>query len=412
LATRINDEIALMFGRTGSCSAPQVRRWTSGMVQWPHPQYLLALEVILGQPPLELGFVPRGKNSMDHLMQVRETIRPDYATTQRGPVQRRQFLSAVAGAALSVESSLSLGNRIGMPEVEALQGRLAELHALDGKFGGADLIRLATHGYTAVTSALASCTYSERTSRRLYALAGEFATSGGWFAFDSGDQSFAERQYNLALKLALMAGDHILQSHVLIAMALQALHMGNVVECSAISRAALDQKAARQNDLIAALFQSRLGISLAHQGESRQSVRSLSQAENLLESNRSQTPPPPWLEFFGHGELSGLVAQATLALGDYATAERAAAATVKAIDPRFARNLFMHTLTQAQAQLGRKKLDQACATTATALTAAPQVRSDRAKVTLALIRRKLSDQPSAAARNLLATWDERGGTAQ
>lgn len=412
LASRINNEIALMFGQSASCSAPQVRRWTSGAVQWPHPQYLLALEMILDKSPLDLGFTPRGKGSMEHLAEVRGAILPNYDTTQRGTVQRRQFMSAVAGAAVAASGHHVHGNHIGVSQVQELQGRVAELHALDGKFGGTDLVRLATHGYNAVSSTLSSCTYSEQTSRRLYALAGEFATSAGWFAFDSGHQDEAERQYNLALKLALMADDDVLQAHVLIAMALQALQMGNPAECAAISRAALDQKGARRSPLVAALFHSRLGIALAHQSDGRQSARSFTKAESLIQSENSGPPTPPWLTFFGSGELSGLIAQGALALGDYDVAEGSAAASTEAIDSRFARNRFMHTLTQAQAQLGQRDIEKACATTATALSVAPRVRSERAKVTLSILRRKLSEQPSTAARNLLSTWDEPGAMAR
>jgi hypothetical protein len=118
------------------------------------------------------------------------------------------------------------------------------------------------------------------------------------------------------------------------------------------------------------------------------------------------------LTFFDSGELSGLKAQAALTLGDYATAEDAAAYTTSRIDSRFARNRFMHTITQAEAQLGRRQVDNACNTTLAVLDAAPRVRSERAKNALSILRQKFSQQPSKAAKDLLATWDDHGVTAQ
>lgn len=406
LASLINQEIARVFGEPGNCSSPQVRRWTSGAVKWPHPKYLLALERILSCSALELGFTPRGRDSVDHLTRTRDAIAAGHDSSEREPVQRRDFLGAVAGTAVAGAAPQPPRKRVGIPEVGALRARLTDLHALDGRFGGADLVKEATHGYHTVSNIIRSCTYSERTSRHLYSVAGEFASSAGWFSFDSGDKVTAENHYNLALKLALMADDHVLQAHVLIAMALQALHRGDAGECAAISRAALEQKAARQNPIIAALFHARLGVSLAHLGEGRQSGPSFLRAERAMNGYDGAVPTPDWLAFFGPGELSGLIALGALALEDHATATTAAEETLSAIPLKYARNRFMHTLTLARAQLGCEDIEKACATTAAAREVVPHVRSERARQALLRIRRKIAEQPSRTAREFIAAWDE------
>ena len=316
---------------------------------------------------------------------------------------RREFLGAAAGTALNgVSAGTALRGRIGMSQISMLHADLAELHALDGKFGGGDLVKIAEGRYRKIRGALTSCTYGEHVGRALYSTAGEFATSTGWFAFDSGDEANAERHYDQALRLALLAGDSILQAHVLIAMAIQSLHAGRPAECVTVARTALGQKAARTNPVIAALCHAREGLGLSHGGQSRQAARSFEQARRALDRHVDPTSVPVWLTFFDHGELTGLVAQSRLALGDYDGAERDVGDTLAAIDDRWGRNRFMHTVTKARAQLGRRSVEEACATAAGALHSVPSLRSQRGVGALHDFRGKVARHAAVpAARDFL-----------
>jgi tetratricopeptide (TPR) repeat protein len=381
LADLVNTAIEALFGEPGNCTDTHVRRWTSGSVRWPHPRYLLAFEHALGRSALDLGFLPRGRASVEHLTRVRSTI---LLTQEPDPMRRREFLSIAVGTALTLDGSGSAGalpprlrGRIGMSDVARLQSDLGKLHAVDGRYGGGDLVKAASATYAAINQAMTTCTYGEQVGRALYSTAGEFAASAGWFAFDSGDQATASRNYDQALRLALLAGDSILQAHALIAMALQALQLGRAPECVAIARAALEQKAARQTQIIAAVFHAREGIGFSRSGEASLAARSFKRAQRSLDRHTDPSQVPVWLAFFGSGEMSGLLAQAQLAVGDYTGAEEAAKDAVKIIGPRYARNRFIHTVTQAHAQLGRKHVEEACATADGALDAARHLRSER-----------------------------------
>ena len=292
-----------------------------GAAQWPHPRYLLALEHVLGRSALDLGFIPRGSVSLDRLAAAGAAVRamPAQRLDRAAPNEALRVHSVGVAAGASTPA-VPLTGRIGQSHMAFLQDRLGKLHGHDARHGGGDLADLASREFAQVTDALTTCTYSEQVERELYAIAGEFAVSAGWFAFDSGSSTTAERFYNQALRLALIANDPVLHAHVLVVMAIQAVFAGRPAECTTIARAALRQKAARNSPLIAALFQARAGAGLARCGEAARSARAFARAERALDRQGTSAPVPAWLTFFGPGELTGLVAQAHLALGNYKAA--------------------------------------------------------------------------------------------
>jgi hypothetical protein len=279
-----------------------------------------------------------------------------------------------------------------MSHLASFQDNLATLHATDGRHGGGELVAIAQRHYSKISAVLSNCTYSEQVGSALYSTAGEFATSAGWFAFDSGDQSTAEASYKEALRLSLLANDPTLQAHILIAMAIHSLHVRRASECVAISKSALSNRTIGRNPLIASLFHARAAIGHAHSGDAHLSARSMTQAERSLDrhSQSRHEPTPAWLAFYGPAELSGLAAQAHLALHNYRQAEDATVTTLAQISPSYVRNRFLHTITCAEAQLGRREIEHACTTASRALSAAPALRSYRGTVRLTSFRRAVS----------------------
>ena len=408
LAARVNRAIEDLFGEPGNATDTQVRRWTSGTVTWPHARYLLALEHSLGRRALDLGFIPRSPGSLDALSKARSLLRPHPQPLERERVRRREFLGLAAGAALtSATTSSPPTGRIGMSHVSMLEATLDELHALDGERGGGDLVKIAEREYAKINVTLTSGTFGDKVGRALCSAAGEFTTSAGWFAFDSGDQESAERYYDRALRLALLAGDSILQAHVLIAMAFQASTTGRPGECVAISRAALEAPAARQHPLIAALFHAREGIGHARNAQVREAARAFASARRALDRHPDGAEVPGWLTIFGPGELLGLEAQSHLFLGSYADAESSARQTQDLISAQYARNRLLHAITQAHAQLGRHVVEEACATATGVIDAAGRLRSDRGVSNLLEFRHKVAAQPRTPASSaFLSTWED------
>jgi tetratricopeptide (TPR) repeat protein len=409
LAAQVNRCIHAMFGESGRCTDTQVRRWTSGAVRWPQPRYLLALERILDRRALDLGFIPTSAASVDHLTRARATL-PAAQPQEDDAVRRRRFIGLAAGTAFAKATEATeaapLRGRVGLSHISMLQASLAGLHALDDQYGGGDLANIAIRRYSQIGDTLTACTYGEKVGRALFSMAGEFASSAGWFAFDSGDQGAAEKRYDQALRLSILANDSTLQAHVLIAMAVQAVYTGRAVECVAIARTALSHDAARHHPLMAAMFHARAGIGLARSGEGRLSARSFTAAQRALD-RRTDSPVPPWLTFFGPGELSGLTAQSHLALGNYAEAEQSSRETLTLINPRYGRNRFLYMITRAEAHLAGRNVEEACATATKALDVAQgsRLRCDRGMQNLLRFRRKLEAYAHVpAVRSFLDDW--------
>lgn len=379
-------------------------------MQWPHPRYLLALERTLGRSAIDLGFIPRGKASIDRLTAARSTMRTTPGELPRGanPSYSRAVPSGGTSDSTSTPTVPPVG-RIGRSHVAYLHDRLSHLHGRDACHGDGDLAAVAAEEFARVSDALATCTYSEQVEQELYAAAGEFAASAGWFAFDSGSTTTAGRYYDQALRLALIANDPVLHAHVLVVMAIQAVFAGRPAECTSIARAGLRQNAARNSPVITALFHARAGAGLARCGEAVASARAFVRAERALDQHSDSGPVPPWLTFFGPGELSGLVAQAHLALGNYKAAEQAAVDTLTQIDPCYSRNRLLYQVTQARAQLGRGSLDEACATATRALQTGRELNSHRGFGSLHKFRTKITSQSrSPVVRNFLDAWGESG----
>jgi transcriptional regulator with XRE-family HTH domain len=71
LARRIR-EAGFTSGDTNGCSVRMVQRWESGETRRPRPNYLLALESVLGQPVESLGFDADVRHGMDRALALSE----------------------------------------------------------------------------------------------------------------------------------------------------------------------------------------------------------------------------------------------------------------------------------------------------------------------------------------------------
>lgn len=417
LAARVNRESERIFGQHPACTDAQVRRWLSGRVNWPQPRYLLPLEEIFGLPATRLGFVPRGRTSTERIARLRSGLPPGREPADRpapsgaDPVLRREFVGMVAGvAAGGVPGVLPPAGRIGMTEVSVLQARLAELHGRDAHSGGDDLVTVAARHASAVEVALAECRYGERVGRALYATAGEFAASAGWFAFDAGDHAAAERHCDQALRLAILGNDPVVQSHAWAVLALQALHRGRPAESAALADVGLAGAAARRDPLVAALFHARAGAAGARTGEAKGFGRSFSLAERALDNARVGEDVPPWLAFFGPAELSGIAAKSLLSLGRYAEAGSTAERSVGGIAAGFDRNRLCYRLAYAEARLGLRDVDGACAAATEVARELTAVRSRRSKAYLGQFRTQLEPwRAEPAARDFIDGYDRAAG---
>ncbi|MFI7352124.1 twin-arginine translocation signal domain-containing protein [Streptomyces sp. NPDC049936] len=360
LADEVNREAEAIFGRPGDCSDRHVRRWISGEVRWPWTKYLLPLERIFDRPAQALGFVPRGKASA-HLPRP-----PRPAQQEEEPaVHRRRFITASAATTVAAVLGIDqtpVSGRLSMSDVDRVHERIGRMDAHFFSIGGGPLISVSTGYIARLREALDGCTYGDRVERALHGAISSLYASAGWACHDSGDPEQATLLHTASLQSALLAADPSATARAWSNLAMQARLEGRHREAVQITRAALDNRRARQDPHIAALLHARLAIGQARVTDRTGAARSLLAAEKAYDRIETAAPAPTWLSFLNPAELSGLAAITHQALGNY---DRAEAATVQALDllpEPMRRNRTYYSVQLAELQLAQGEREQAAAT--------------------------------------------------
>ncbi|MER5757694.1 transcriptional regulator [Streptomyces sp. NPDC002082] len=362
LASEVNRITADMFGdnHPRKCTDRHVRRWISGEVRWPWTRYLHALEHIFGRPAQTIGFIPRGKSSTNLPAPPRRSPAP-----KEESMLRRRFM--IAPAAVTVAVALGIdetpsGGRLSMSDVDRVHQRIGRLDAHFFAIGGGPLAEVCQVFIERLRAALASCTYGDRVERALHGAISSLYASAGWAAHDMGDSTHAALLHTASLQSALLAGEPTAAARAWSNLALQARSEGRHREAVQITRAALDNRRARQDPRIDALLHARLAIGQAHTADRNGAARSLLAAEQAYDRVTPGIPAQAWLGFLSPAELSGLAALTHQALGQYDHAEAATIQALKLLPAPMRRQRTLYTVQLAELQLAQGERDQAAAT--------------------------------------------------
>ncbi|MBY8868702.1 hypothetical protein K7787_23530 [Streptomyces sp. RCPT1-4] len=280
-------------------------------------------------------------------------------------MHRRRFITASAtttvAVALGIDQTPTSG-RLSMSDVDRIHERIDRMDAHFPSIGGGPLVSVSTGYIARLREALDGCTYGERVERALHGAISSLYASAGWACHDSGDPEQAALLHTASLQSALLAADPSATARAWSNLALQARLEGRHREAVQITRAALDNRRARQDPHIAALLHARLAIGQARTSDRTGAARSLLAAEKAYDRADTGRPAPTWLSFLTPAELSGLAAITHQGLGHYDHAE---AATVQALDllpPSMRRNRAYYSVQLAELQLARGEREQAAAT--------------------------------------------------
>ena len=275
LADALNGAIEDSTGHRGSISDRYVRHLLSGRVQWPWQSTRDALESVCEMSVLQLGFAPR-QSSSSRGGQPARTL----STAREGAaMDRREVLGIVGGVVITIAvPSLPARGRLGMTDVARLRTPLAELIAVDDRLGGVALASVASDQAQRILAALERCDMSSRVQTAMYALAGEYLATAGWFSIDADDLAAAGDFLDQALRAASIARDPLLQAQIWNSMAMRARQTRAYTEAHAVARAGLESSAARRNPKVAALFHARVAHGHAFRGEYGLATRSLGNA--------------------------------------------------------------------------------------------------------------------------------------
>ncbi|GAA3860940.1 hypothetical protein GCM10023084_13180 [Streptomyces lacrimifluminis] len=356
LADEVNRIALDEFGTSANCTDRHVRRWIAGEVRWPWSRYLRPLQEIFGRAPEVMGFVPRSN--------VRNTVTAALSApaVEHHAVQRRTFIAGALITVLGTDEAPQRG-RLGMADVDRIQGTVTRLDAHFNRLGGGALVEVATDYLARLQRALDHCTFGERVERALMRAVADVAACAGWSAHDCGEYAKAAQFRNEALQAALLARDPVAVTRAWSDLAAQAEHAGRAVEAARINKAALSERHLRTQPLISALLHARLADCLAQIDDRSGMGRQLAAAERAYD-RADPEGAPSWLAFLTPAELSGLGAIAHQSAGQYARAETQTVQALDLLNSRFTRNRAYYTVLLAELQLTQGDIEKAAATVA------------------------------------------------
>ncbi|GAA2832812.1 XRE family transcriptional regulator [Kitasatospora aburaviensis] len=350
LAREVNSEIEILTGRPGTVSERTVHNWLTGATRWPPAKIRLAIEVVLGRSPEELGFVPTNRTR----------------TTPEEEVRRRDFITAAGGTALAAATTntASRPRRIGTADIERLQFRFAEVIASDHRLGGRPSIE--SHAASLVEEVVALEEHSTATQRirsALYACAASFASSAMWAAIDGRRFDAALQHHQKAAHLAAMSGDSGIQFRIWSHAGSLYRHLGRPGDALAANDVARTLPIARRDPLFASLGHARHAAIHGLTGDTNAVRRSLGHAQDALDRATAGAPRPVWITaFYDQAELDSLALAAHLSAGNWEDAEAHAHRSLAGRRESMQRSRAITTVRLAHAQLGQGDFEHAVST--------------------------------------------------
>ncbi|MGA5818103.1 hypothetical protein ACPC54_09620 [Kitasatospora sp. NPDC094028] len=312
---------------------------------------------------------------------------------------RRQFMIAGAGNLLAFAfAPLPTSGRIGASDVDRIRESIDRLHAVDDAYGGEQLADIAEEVVDQIEAAMGRCLYGPRVERALYQVIGQLHASAGWFAFDSGDQPRASRNFDSGLRASLLADDRQLQARIWAYMSRQSWALGRATETVTIARAALDATRNARDHHLSALLHGRLALGYAASGQGAQCGTALARAETALD-RAGDAPTAAWLAFVGPGEVMAAAAMAYMDLHQPDRAAHQEEQAMQLLDPAFRRNKFATAVHLSECYLAAGQVEQAISMAGEALDLHPSVNCPRWAVHLNQVRERVAnfDLPDAMA---------------
>lgn len=302
------------------------------------------------------------------------------------PVKRRTFGKAAIGITLAIPlTGAEPGERLDVTRMRP-NDAVADLYALDDRFGGAAVADLARRRLLSLTRQVDRAVLAPSAETRVQSVIGELATCCAWFYFDSGDPRRARALDSDALCAAHLANDTDLQVEVLASMSLQANRNDKPGESLNLAESALSAARGADPHLKAML---RMRIALAE--AKRRHKAAFNRQRNLAWANlerASGDEQPAWFQFFDERELAAMEALGLMDLGCNAEAARILGDTVDK-EHTFMRNKAMRSAACAQALIASGEPDQAADVITKTLPVLTEVTSARVVERLAAVRAAL-----------------------
>lgn len=214
------------------------------------------------------------------------------------PVQRRQFLSVMAGMALPAGADGVC--RLGLSDVDRLGRHTARLRRLDDILGGGDTYGIYAAEAERTTALINRSEHSQAVGRALRSLLAEQHQLAGWAAFDAGRHSQARTHYRDSRAAAVEADDGVLAANALAFVAYQQTAVQ--IDGTRAASASVEQARPVATPRVGALLLERSAWAHAVAGDARAADAALSQAREELH-RLDDRPEPDWTFWVDENEL-------------------------------------------------------------------------------------------------------------
>lgn len=263
--------------------------------------------------------------------------------------------------------------------LESVLGTIQNLVSLDNKFGGGDLVQMATRHFTSIHSLLGAGAYDRRLERDLNAAAGELAEVAGWLAYDAEQHDLVRRLNHEALFFTRLAGDRSTELLTTQNMGMHAEKVGRPNEALQLARSVLESDCALSPRL-RSMFLIRKARALAQMGDDS-ALSVLGEANSLYLEGASDSDPH-WAWWIDDRELAWHVAMAKRDLKQVGSATDGFEHSVEATAPNETRNQYSHRAYLLQAQVEVALWNEIEGTVKSIIPLVHQVASTRSVVVL------------------------------
>jgi transcriptional regulator with XRE-family HTH domain len=280
----------------------------------------------------------------------------------------------------------------------ATQGHIRQIIALDNRFGGADLAKLAERLFRTIHGQLGKGSYSRSIETDLFAVAGELAEVAGWLSYDADRQDAVRRMNQESLYFTRLAGDKKMELLTLQNASMHAGFLGRPYEALHIAESVLEGDY-RLSPRLRALFLTRKVRALA-QGGDDSCLKVFGEIQSLY-AEGLQSTDPAWAWWIDERELAWHEAMCKQDLGDSKSAIVQFERSVEATPATEIRSQYLHRAYLLAAQVKLRSWAAVDETMRELQPLANEVASIRTVVLIRQILRELQAEDNKAPQRIL-----------
>ncbi|MEI5031943.1 hypothetical protein N7925_35020 [Streptomyces sp. CA-278952] len=211
---------------------------------------------------------------------------------------------------------------VGSEEIEALEHSVEVFRAWDASRGGG-LQRKAVVGQLNEVGGMLAYRHPDHLQRRLWGVAANLAVLAGWMSHDVGLEPTAQKYFVIAAHAAREGGDRPRAGEALSRAARQMVHLGRPDDALDLMKLAKSGSGDETLPRTQAMLRTIEAWAQASMGRGQAMRRTLGEAEELFTSDKSDVPPPSWMQMFDEADMHGMQALAFRTLAEH---DRGAAA--------------------------------------------------------------------------------------